>query len=88
MKTTGSDKTAGQPSKKDKKEGLTFKEKREFEELSGEIQSLESEKKAIEAELSSGSIGQELLYSRSQRHGEIVRMLDDKEMRWLELSEK
>jgi ATP-binding cassette subfamily F protein uup len=42
--------------KKEKKTGLTFKEKREYESLSGEIESLESEKAFIEAEMSEGSL--------------------------------
>ena len=75
-------------SKKDKKQGLTFKEKKEFEVLSAEIENLESEKKLIESEMSQGSINNEELLSKSKRHGEIVKLLDDKEFRWLELSEK
>ena len=67
---------------------MTFKEKREFEALTIEIQSLESEKTFIEAEMSKSSLNQDDLYSISKRHGEIVKILDDKEMRWLELSEK
>jgi len=74
--------------KKEKKPGLTFKEKREFEALSIEIQNLESEKNLIENEMSQGSLNPEDLYSKSKRHGEIMKILDDKEMRWLELSEK
>ena len=74
--------------KKDKKTGLTFKEKKEFETLSTEIEKLESEKKLIETEMSQGALNQEDLYSKSKRHGEIMKILDDKEMRWLELSEK
>jgi ATP-binding cassette subfamily F protein uup len=73
---------------KDKKQSLTFKEKREFETLSAEINLLESEKNLIEAEMSMGSLNPADLYSKSKRHGEIVKLLDDKEMRWFELSEK
>ncbi len=74
--------------RKNKKQGMTFKEKREFEALTIEIQSLESEKTFIEAEMSKSSLNQDDLYSISKRHSEIVKILDDKEMRWLELSEK
>jgi ATP-binding cassette subfamily F protein uup len=74
--------------KKEKKHGMTFREKQEFESLTAEIKSLESEKKGIEAEMSSGSPGQDELYALSLKHGEIVKALDEKEMRWLELSEK
>jgi ABC transport system ATP-binding/permease protein len=76
------------PVKKGKKTGLTFKEKKEFEALEIEIQLLESEKILIENEMALGAISPEELYLRSLRHGEIVKILDDKEMRWLELSEK
>ena len=75
-------------SKKEKKPGLTFKEKREFEALSIEIQRLESEKDDIEVEMNQGSLNPEDFYSKSKKHGEIRKILDDKEMRWLELSEK
>ncbi|HPT21556.1 MAG TPA: ABC-F family ATP-binding cassette domain-containing protein [Bacteroidales bacterium] len=87
-KASGSDTAAGVLNKKNKKAGLTFKEKREFETLSAEIEDLESEKKQIEEDMSNGGLSQEDLYSKSIRHGEIVNELDDKEMRWLELSEK
>ena len=76
------------PLKKDKKQGLTFKEKKEFEELTKEIEKLESEKKLIENEMSLGVLGNEELLAKSKRHGEIVKLLDDKELKWLELSEK
>jgi ABC transport system ATP-binding/permease protein len=74
--------------KKEKKAGLTFKEQKEFEALAVEIKLLESEKKAIEAEMNNGLLNAEEYYSRSKRHGEIMNILDEKEMRWLELSEK
>jgi ATP-binding cassette subfamily F protein uup len=73
---------------KEKKKGLTFNEKREFEVLTDEIQNLESEKKLIETEMNHGSLNPEELFSKSKRHGEIMKILDIKEMRWLELSEK
>jgi ATP-binding cassette subfamily F protein uup len=73
---------------KERKPGLTFREKREFEELTSEIEMLEQEKAFIETEISGGNLSTEDLYSRSIRHGEIIKVLDDKEMRWLELSEK
>jgi ATP-binding cassette subfamily F protein uup len=56
--------------------------------LSAEIENLESEKAMIEAEMSRGSLGPDELYSRSLRHGVIMKLLDEKELRWLELSEK
>ena len=74
--------------KKEKKQGLTFKEKREFEVLSNEIENLESEKKLIETDMSGGILKNEELLLKSKRHGEIMKILDEKELRWLELSEK
>jgi ATP-binding cassette subfamily F protein uup len=78
----------GKAVQKDKKPGLTYKEKREFEELSAGIAILEKEKGQIEAEISTGNLTTEDLYLKSRRHGELLKILDDKEMRWLELSEK
>ena len=75
------------PARKEKKPGLSFKEKREFEALTAELSKLEDEKTAIEADISTGNLNSEELYLKSKRHGEIMNMLDDKEMRWLELSE-
>lgn len=74
--------------KKVKKQGLTFKEKREFELLTKEIENLESEIKLIETDLSLGVFNNEELILKSNRHGEIMRILDEKELRWLELSDK
>jgi len=81
-------KSSGSPAVNAKKPGLTFKEKREFELLSAEIESLESEKKLIEKELSEGTLTFDELIIRTQRHGNVIKILDDKEIRWLELSEK
>lgn len=74
--------------KKDKKPGLTYKEKQEFVSLSEEIEQLESEKILIESEMNGGNLAPNDLLLKSKRHGEIVKLLDNKEMRWLELSEK
>lgn len=75
-------------SKKSRKTGLTFNEKREFELLSAEIPNLENEKKTIEDELSTGVLEQKDILIKSRRHGDILKILEEKEMRWLELSEK
>ncbi len=74
--------------KKEKKAGLTFMEKKEFEKLSADIEILESEKRKIEEEMSSGRLNSDEIYALSIRHGEIKESLDEKELRWLELSEK
>ena len=66
---------------------MTFKEKREFEELTQEIKFLEEEKETIENALSSGNLQGEELLKESNRIGEVITLLDEKELRWLELSE-
>ncbi len=71
---------------KDRKR-LTYKEKREFELLEKEIARLTGEKKSITSKLSEGNLPFEELQQLSQRIGEVARLLDEKEMRWLELSE-
>jgi len=87
-RTTEAGSNTDQAVKKVKKQGFSFKEKREFELLSEEIRKLESERVLIEAEMSNGSYNSEELYLKSIRHGEIMKLLDEKEMRWLEMSEK
>ena len=68
---------------------LTFKEKREFEVLEGEIEALTAEKKELEEFFASGtSASPEDFKTKNLRYNEIKDLLDEKEMRWLELSEK
>ena len=67
---------------------MTFKERKEFDSLSADIASLEEEKKQIEADLSGASLSVDEITERSRRMQEIIDALDEKEMRWLELSEK
>ena len=69
------------------KRKMTFKEKREFEELEKEIPMLEEEKKRLEEEMSSGTLDNDTLQKTSMRVAELIDMLDEKGMRWLELSE-
>ena len=78
-----------QDDNRQKSKRLPFNERKEFESLSVEIESLESEKKTLEDELSSGQISDyEQVTEKSKRISEIIGLLDEKEMRWLELSEK
>lgn len=67
---------------------MSFKERKEFEALTVDIEKLEEEKRSIEEALSAGTLGVEELTQKSQRISEIIAELEDKEMRWLELSEK
>ena len=71
----------------DDKKKLTFKEKKELEDLEKEIGQLELEKKKVEEELNSGELSADMLQIKSLRYGEIISLLEDKEFRWLELSE-
>jgi ABC transport system ATP-binding/permease protein len=73
--------------KRERKQGLTFKEKRELESLEVEINALEAEKKLIESEMNRGALNPDDLYLKSGRFGEILSLLNEKELRWLELSE-
>lgn len=69
------------------KKKASFKEKREFELLEKEIANLEAEKQQIENQLSDAGAPYERLNILSKRIGEISSLLNEKEMRWLELSE-
>jgi ATP-binding cassette subfamily F protein uup len=80
-------------SKKDKvKRGdsnkMSYKEKVEFESLEKELELLNTEKQDIEGYLSIGNFNNEELTEKSQRLAELNELIDEKEMRWLELSEK
>ena len=72
---------------KEKERRLTFNEKKELEQLEKEIESLETEKAMISEELNSGTLNNNQLHDKSNRFGEITELLEEKEMRWLELSE-
>lgn len=65
----------------------TFKEKQEYERLSKEISELENEKRDIETALCGGVLSVEEITEKSRRLPVINELLDEKEMRWLELSE-
>lgn len=66
---------------------LSFKEKKEFEELEKEIAALTREKAALESLFASGEERADIA-EKAARFSEISELLDEKEMRWLELSEK
>lgn len=69
------------------KRQLSFKEKREFESLEKELSELAKEKDTITEKLNSSDIPFEEVQQLANRIGEIAQLLDEKEMRWLELSE-
>lgn len=66
---------------------LSFKEKKELEELEKRMAALEEEKKALEEMMSSGAMASDELIKASERMGVLLKELDECEMRWLELSE-
>jgi ATP-binding cassette subfamily F protein uup len=73
--------------KKEKTSRLSFKDKQEFEELEKLIPQLENEKKDIETKLASGKLNTDEIIQVSQRLSSINGLIDEKTMRWLELSE-
>ena len=75
-----------EPKAPDRKK-LSFKEKQEFETLEKEIPQLEAEKADIEKQLASGTLSSDEIIKASQRFGELGDIIDEKTMRWLELSE-
>lgn len=66
---------------------LTFKERKEFEQLEAELEALNAEKDALDALFNSGETITDIA-EKSQRYTELTALIDEKEMRWLELSEK
>ncbi len=67
---------------------LSFKEKQEFAALEEELPRLEAEKKELEALMSSGTLTGPEIVAKGQRMQALIDEIDEKEMRWLELSEK
>ena len=67
---------------------LTYKEKMEFEVLDKDLESLNEERSELEQYMQSGNYTSEELSEKSKRLAELTDILDEKEMRWLELSEK
>ncbi len=66
----------------------SFKEKFEFEQLEKEIPELQKEKRELEEKMNAGEMEYANLQKAAERISTIVQLLDEKEMRWLELSEK
>ena len=66
---------------------LSFKEQRELEQLEVELPQLEEQKSKLEEQLSSGTLPHEEMMQAAARIGELIELIEEKEMRWLELSE-
>jgi ABC transport system ATP-binding/permease protein len=72
---------------KEEKRKLTYKEKREFEQIQQDIANLEKEKQTAADKMNDGSLPFDQLQQLSVRISEITNLLNEKELRWLELSE-
>ena len=72
---------------RDNSNKLTYKEKRELENLTAEIDNLTAEKESLDALFASGEVITDMDI-KSARYSELQALLEEKEMRWLELSEK
>ena len=70
-----------------KKKKLSYKEQKELEQLEKNLEALAAEKADLEAKLSSGTMPFDQLQAASERIGQIMELTDEKELRWLELSE-
>ena len=81
------DSTAGTRRRKDERRKLSFKEKREMEDLEQRIDALTDERKQLEDSLSSGTLGNDEIVAAGNRLGEVIATLDEAEMRYLELLE-
>ena len=71
----------------ERKRKMTYKEQKEFEQLEKDLETLAAEKAELEEKIGSGSLPYEELQKASERIGAIIEETDEKELRWLELSE-
>lgn len=78
---------SNRPANDQKKKKLSFKERKEFEALDAEIPVLEAEKSELETQMSSGTLSTDELLQKGERIAQLVDEIDEKTMRWLELSE-
>jgi len=67
---------------------LSFNEKREFEQLEVDLEALNAEKEELETAMSSGTLANDELMQKASRIEEVINLIDEKELRWLELSER
>ena len=81
------DKPAAEKPRTPTQRKLSWKEQQELKALEEELPRLEAEKAALEERLSSGALDSQALLEASTRYGEVQALLDEKELRWLELSD-
>ncbi len=72
---------------KEKARKLSFNEKRELELLEKELEELENEKEELNSQINSGTLPVDKLVEKSSRYSEILKIQEEKEFRWLELSD-
>ena len=70
-----------------RKKKLSYREQRELEQIEKDLEILGNEKKELEAKLAGGTLSYDELQAASARFGELSAILDEKEMRWLELQD-
>ena len=70
-----------------KKSSVSHKQKQEYQKLEKEIEALEEEKKSIEEEMNNGNLDNDKIVEKSNRLGEVMRLIDEKTDRWVELSD-
>ncbi len=87
MEGSHSSKASKASYRNDTRRRLSYKEKQEFQQLERDIEALTLEKAAAEEALSSGTLSVEEITKLSERFQVVTQQLDEKEMRWLELSE-
>lgn len=85
--TTKETRKENRPLRNETKRKMSYKEKREFEQLEKDIEALEAEKKEIEEALSGGKLNVDDIVANSKRLPILQEELDEKSMRWLKLSE-
>lgn len=73
--------------KNEHKRKLTYAEQQEFKQIEAEIAALEAEKSALESDFAAGNLSADQVQQKAQRLQQLLPLLDEKEMRWLELSE-
>lgn len=86
-KKSKAEKQTPPPDQNQKVKKLSYKEKKEIEQLENEIETLENEKKEIEEQLSSGTLPMDILVEKSNRISEIMQSIDQKTNRWVELND-
>jgi len=73
--------------KQETKKGLSFNDQKEFNKIERDLKKLELEKKEIEALFANSTLDAEKINEESQKLQKIIEQIEEKEMRWLELSE-